>query len=316
MSELVEEKVLIGYRADGTPITLTVAKLGEGEPRVFIGAVIHGDELTGLGSIWRLLEYLSGKEMKGTITVIPVMNPEGFNYSVRGIPGTLLDLNRLYPGDPDGNIAERITAKIWSIARSHDVVIDLHTADNCIPFILVDPSPPAKPEARRRSLELAFKSGVTVLDELPSEEYEKESLSSSLPAVAVANDIPGFTIELPSSTGTLDYNAVNTGFKVLKNILVALNIVDDTFEKITEYPVIIRENLRRERVRTRYNGIIEYRVSLGDKVAVGEPIAVVRDVLGRIVGEVRAPKEGYVVSIRREMIVWTGDNISTIAVNY
>ena len=303
----------VGSRPEGTPIQLRVLRFGRGDPKVFVGAAIHGNELTGLGSIWKLIGYLERARLKGSLTILPILNVEGVNYSVRGIPGTLWDLNRLYPGDPKGSLAERVTAAIWSIAREHDVIIDLHTAGNCIPFVLLDPSPPATRDARRASEDLAWKTGITVLDELPPEKYERERLARSLPAVAVKEGKTALTIELPSKDHTLDPKGATVGFKVLKNVLVALGIIEDTSEEITEYPVIKEKGLRRDHITSEYSGILEYLVSPGDRVKEGDVIAVVRDIMGRVTGEIKAEKDAYIIAIDREVAVWTGGFIAMIA---
>ena len=67
-----------------------------------------------------------------------MLNPEGLSFGVRGIPETDVDLNRLYPGKADGTASERLTAKIWEVAKKHDVIIDLHTMGVGLPMILIN----------------------------------------------------------------------------------------------------------------------------------------------------------------------------------
>ena len=127
MSVKVSRKtVKIGERTDGSRIALPLIEYkGSPGPALFIGAGIHGDELTGVASIWKLYDFLKGKDIRWTVTIMPAMNPDGLSYNVRGIPEAEVDLNRLYPGKPTGYLAERITAKIWDIAKKHDAIIDL-----------------------------------------------------------------------------------------------------------------------------------------------------------------------------------------------
>ncbi len=134
------EEIAVGERADGSRIVLPMIRYeGDTGPSVFIGVSIHGDEITGQASLWKLFDYLKGKQIRGALTLLPVMNPEGFNFNVRGIPESTVDLNRVYPGDIHGALSERLTGRIWDIAKKSEYVIDVHTAGWCIPFILVDP---------------------------------------------------------------------------------------------------------------------------------------------------------------------------------
>jgi hypothetical protein len=130
----------LGERADGSPIELPwIRWQGGAGPHLYIGLTIHGDEITGQASLWRVGAWLEQSALAGTVTAVPVQNPEGFNYNVRGIPGTTWDLNRSYPGDAGGGTAERITARLTAAAREADAAIDVHTAGWCMPYILLDP---------------------------------------------------------------------------------------------------------------------------------------------------------------------------------
>ncbi|MCS7385326.1 MAG: succinylglutamate desuccinylase/aspartoacylase family protein [archaeon GB-1867-005] len=307
-----KNSITVGFRPDGSQIKIPLIKIkGKStEPKIFIGASIHGNELTGQVSIWRLIDYLKDREVKGELTIIPTMNPEGFNYNVRGIPSGAPDLNRLYPGDPKGSLAERIVAKIWEIAKKHEFIIDMHTAGNCIPFILLDPAPP---ELRRRIEEIAYASEITVLDEFPPEKYERIGLAKSLPAVAVKEGIPAFTVELPGFRG-VNIAGAKAGFIALKNMLVKLEIIEDSFEKINFIPVIREKGYRRETVYAEKPGLLEYVKELGDKVYKGEVIARVRNVFGEVIEEIKSPWNGYIISLNPTSTVGTGGYVASMAI--
>ena len=310
---MIERKyVEIGFRPDGSQIKIPLIKVkGKiDEPKIFIGASIHGNELTGQVSIWRLLDYLKNKEIKGELTIIPLMNPEGFNYNVRGIPNGAPDLNRLYPGDPKGSLAERIVAKIWEIAKNHNFIIDMHTAGKCIPFILLDPAPP---EIRKKIEVVAIASSISVLDEFPPEKYERIGLAKSLPAVAIKNGIPSFTVELPGFRG-VDLIGAKAGFIALKNMLIKLGVIEDDFEKIDFMPVIREMGYRRETIYAEKSGLLEYVKDLGSKVMRNEVIAKVRNIFGEVVEEIRSPWDGYIISINPTTTVGTGSYVASMAI--
>ncbi len=279
-------------------------------PSVFIGITIHGNELTGQASFWRLRSYLESHGVVGKISIIPVMNPEGFNFNVRGIPQSTTDLNRLYPGDPTGSIAERNTAKIWEIARKAEVVVDVHTAGVCIPFILIDP---ITGDLRKRVEDLAYATGVTVLDEYTPEKYELRKLASSLPGVALKEGIPSFTLELGGFYG-IDWKSVEAGFIALKNMLVKTGNLEGQLETIESATVIRERGYRREDLTSSKGGIIEHLKSLGDRVTKGDAIAKIRDTYGNVVEEVQAPTNGYIIALNGTNLTRTGGGVATLAV--
>jgi len=312
MSVKVSRKeIRIGERADGSPYVLNVVQYkGSAGPSVFIGAGVHGDELTGIASVWRLIDYLKGKAIRGTITIMPSMNPDGLNYNIRGMPEAGVDLNRLYPGKSTGYIAERITAKIWEIARKHDFIIDLHTIGNGIPFVLLDP---VTGDLKRRNDELAEATGITVLDELSSDDYEQQNLGASLGGVASKDNIPSLTIELGGSKD-IDWGTVEAGYLAVRNVLVHVGAVKGTVTPVKSSVVIRESGYRREDVWSEKGGLIEYVVDLGQKLKAGQVLAKVRNPYGEVIEEVRMPEDGYLVAQNSSHVTYTGGPMATIAI--
>jgi predicted deacylase len=312
MSVKVSKKgIRIGERADGSAYVLNVLQYkGSAGPSVFIGAGVHGDELTGIASIWRLIDYLNGKAVRGTITIIPSMNPDGLNYNIRGMPEAGVDLNRLYPGKSTGYMAERITAKIWEIARKHDVIIDLHTIGKGIAFVLLDP---VTGDLKTRNDELAEATGITVLDEFGAEDYAQQNLGASLGGVASTHGIPSLTIELGGSKG-IDWGTVEAGYLAVRNVLVQVGSIKGTRTPVKSSTVIREKGYRREDVWSEKGGLLEYMVKLGQKVKAGQVVAKVRSPFGEVVEEIKMPQDGYVIALNPFENAYTGSPIATIAI--
>ena len=112
----------------GGKIDLAVGKVGEGSPEILITAGIHGDEGPwGAWAIRKMLEGATLDELQGTIRIVPVANPLAMEADARGSPLDDLDLNRAFPGNPEGSHTERLADAITRHAlRDADSVIDLH----------------------------------------------------------------------------------------------------------------------------------------------------------------------------------------------
>ncbi len=77
-AEAVEGEEVVGEMADGTPLTLPVIEYDSGSgPSFFIGSTIHGDEVTGQASVWKLRDLIASTGIRGRLTIVPVMNPLG-----------------------------------------------------------------------------------------------------------------------------------------------------------------------------------------------------------------------------------------------
>ena len=89
----------------------------------------HGDEPEGPYSIALLTKQpeLDPKKMAGTLVLVPALNVEALMDGQRGDPRDAFsyDMNRFYPGKPDGYPSERVAWAYHEIASKH---ADLHLA--------------------------------------------------------------------------------------------------------------------------------------------------------------------------------------------
>lgn len=97
----------------------------EGQKRLCVVTGIHGDELEGQAVCYRLInEIRSHMEcLDGVVDIYPALNPLGIDSITRGVPLFDLDMNRIFPGDGAGTVAEYV---------AHEVVEDISGADMCI----------------------------------------------------------------------------------------------------------------------------------------------------------------------------------------
>ncbi|MGB3722426.1 MAG: succinylglutamate desuccinylase/aspartoacylase family protein, partial [Pacificimonas sp.] len=97
-------------------------------PVLFVSAAIHGDEITGVEIVRRLLKQVSPKRLAGTLLCVPIVNVYGFVGNSRYLPDRR-DLNRSFPGSATGSLASQL-AHIFhtEIIGRADFGIDLHSA--------------------------------------------------------------------------------------------------------------------------------------------------------------------------------------------
>ena len=99
--------------------------------RISVVTGIHGDELEGQYVAYELQRRIQENPgcLQGIVDVYPAMNPLGIDSITRGIPAFDLDMNRLFPGNMDGNMTEYLAAKIIDDVRGSDVVLDIHASN-------------------------------------------------------------------------------------------------------------------------------------------------------------------------------------------
>lgn len=103
----------------------------ENTKRISVVTGIHGDELEGQYVCFELQRRINEdfKSLKGIVDIYPAMNPLGIDSIERGIPAFDLDMNRLFPGNIDGNMTEYLAAEIIKDVSGSDVVIDIHASN-------------------------------------------------------------------------------------------------------------------------------------------------------------------------------------------
>lgn len=114
--------------AEGTDVenTVTVLRGAEEGPTIYIVAGVHGDEQAG----WRAGNLVKDATIKaGSVYIVSPANQYGAQNDQRRTKGEW-DLNRNFPGNPEGWDAERIAYSIFSDVQEKEpvIVLDLHEA--------------------------------------------------------------------------------------------------------------------------------------------------------------------------------------------
>ncbi len=88
-------------------IPLTVIQNGTGKTALLTGAN-HGDEYEGPVVLQELAQSLSAEEVTGRLIIVPYFNTPAFHAGTRTSPIDRGNLNRAFPGRPDGTVTEKI----------------------------------------------------------------------------------------------------------------------------------------------------------------------------------------------------------------
>jgi N-alpha-acetyl-L-2,4-diaminobutyrate deacetylase len=86
-------------------IPITVAKRGAGPTALLTGAN-HGDEYEGPIALFDLSARLDAASITGRVILVPAMNYPAFRAARRTSPIDGGNMNRVFPGRPDGGVTE------------------------------------------------------------------------------------------------------------------------------------------------------------------------------------------------------------------
>lgn len=127
---MIEQVVRVPL-AVGEDLVIQKNRIGSGGRRLCVVTGTHGDELEGQYVAWRLARWLKAhpEHLKGTVDIYPALNPLGVSTMTRSNPLCDLDMNRTFPGSPDGAMSEFLAHTLIQDMVGADVCIDIHASN-------------------------------------------------------------------------------------------------------------------------------------------------------------------------------------------
>ncbi len=291
-----------------TPVT--VVKNGEGPTALLTGGN-HGDEYEGITSLMKLANTLRAEEVSGRVIIVPMMNMPAAMAGRRTSPMDGGNLNRSFPGDPDGTVTEKIadyfTRELVPLA---DVVLDLHSGGrtlDIIPFgashVLDDP------EQQRQALEGAKAFGAPyamMMFELDAAALFDTAVESQ-GKVFVATELGGGGTSTPESLAITE--------RGVRNFLIHFGLIEGEVQMPAAPQVYLDMPDASCYVQSEHTGLLELTLALGDRVQKGQVIARVYDITrtGATPVEYCAGRDGILAARRFPALVNMGDTIAVIA---
>jgi len=136
------------------PLPIACINNGDG-PRVLLMAGNHGDEWEGQLALGRLIRTLEPKNVRGKLTILPSSNFPAAMAGMRTSPIDDGNLNRSFPGNPDGTITQQIAYFIeHALMPKCQFHFDLHSGGSSLTYI---PSSLCRldPDSARRTAQIA-----------------------------------------------------------------------------------------------------------------------------------------------------------------
>nr|WP_298413247.1 N(2)-acetyl-L-2,4-diaminobutanoate deacetylase DoeB [uncultured Halomonas sp.] len=292
-------------------IPVTVVKNGEGPSALLTGGN-HGDEYEGITALMKLANTLKADDVHGRVIIVPMMNMPAAQVGRRTSPLDGGNLNRSFPGDPDGNVTEKIADYFTrTLVPLADVVLDLHSGGrtlDIIPFAashLLDDK-----EQQRLAVEGAKAFGAPtamLMFELDAAKLFDTAVESQ-GKIFVATELGGGGTSTPESLAITE--------RGVRNFLIHYGLIEGELT-LPESPQIYMDMPDAAcYVQSEHTGLLELTLALGDAVKEGEVIARVYDMTrtGADPVEYRAARDGVLIARRFPSLVNMGDTIAVIGV--
>ncbi len=147
-------------------IPITVAKNGKGPTALLTGAN-HGDEYEGPVALMDLAQRIDPATLHGRVIIVPAMNYPAFRAGTRTSPIDRGNMNRSFPGRPDGTVTEKIADYFNRVlVAMADLVVDVHAGGKTLdflPFACIHHLPDKALEKRCRAALAAFAAPYSMM---------------------------------------------------------------------------------------------------------------------------------------------------------
>lgn len=277
---------------EGVPVSTPVLVVNGTKPgpTLCLTAAVHGDELNGIEMVRRVLHELSPDKLSGAVIGVPIVNVQGFRRGSRYLPDRR-DLNRYFPGNPNGSAAARIAHSLFKDLIAHcDALVDLHTGSferANLPQIRANLRNPDVV-----TLTQGFGSMV-VLHSTPG--------VGTLRYAATLAGIPAVTVEA-GGPSQLELAEVKRGVKGIEILLSTLDMTRKRRSWGDPEPVYYKSSW----VRADNGGILLADVSLGSTVRKGDLLGTITDPMNNQRTELFSPYAGRIIGLARNQVVMPG----------
>ena len=250
------------------PIPVVVIRNGDGPTALFVSGN-HGDEYEGQVALSNLAKAIEPSQIKGRIILLPMANFPAAMAGRRTSPIDDGNLNRSFPGDPDGTVTRQIAFYIESVLiPMADIVCDLHSGGSSlmyVPCALIKRTPDTARFAKLQAALRAFGAPLAYITGGGHGTGEDHTLSGGAERLGV----PAIGTEL-GGTGKVTPEALAIAERGLRRLLAHVGILPA--EAPPPAPTrILTVGGPDYFVYASESGVFEPLAALGDTVAAGQP---------------------------------------------
>lgn len=282
-------------------------------PALAVLAGVHGTEYASQEGVARFWQTLDTNLLSGTVYVVLAADVEAVtNHRHHNVinPIDRKNLNRLWPGKPDGTLTEVIAHTLTKeVVTKADVVIDCHGGefDEAIDMWLLTHSG-EDTALNKKTLNLAMAVGmpfviVSKIDAIPwPGAHLATSEAMKIGRLGVTLEVGGLGLREERHVSAIQYS--------IENALRYLGMkTGDLIPWAGSKPVRIKDHIR---LTPRSTGLYSSRVAAGTWIEKGDIFGVVRDFDGSVLEEILAPESGIALDVVVARAIKEGTKIGDI----
>jgi N-alpha-acetyl-L-2,4-diaminobutyrate deacetylase len=288
-------------------IPIAVIKRGAGPTALLTGGN-HGDEYEGPLALFELARALRPEAIAGRVIILPAMNAPAFRAGTRTSPIDRANLNRVFPGRPDGSVTEKIADYfVRTLLPLADHVLDFHSGGKTldfVPFAAAHMLDDKTQEARCVAAMAAFNAPYSMMLRELDITGMYDAAAEGMGKVFISTELGG--------GGTATARSTAIARKGVRNVLINAGIMDGALEQAPSVQLdmpsadcfTIAEQA----------GMVEPCVDLGEPVRAGQVLARIWPIerTGLAPEPYRARLDGLLVGRHFPGLIRSGDCLAVI----
>lgn len=269
-------------------IPLTIINGVHDGATLLVTAGIHGGEYPGIAAAMELGRELDPQDICGSLIMLHPVNIQGF-WARREfiVPEDGKNLNRVFPGDPQGTLSEKIAYLISSeLFPLADFYVDLHSGDiheSLHPYVYYPGQPTEKLAAKARSVAKVLNVEYMVRSMATGGTYNYAA-STGLPSILIERGGAGLCLHEDIEEYKSD----------LRNILRKLKLLDEPVKPRRYIPRDVTDIIYLEAMET---GCWLHHIHSGDFVHEGQILGRTTDLFGETLTTYYAQQSGIVLYV-------------------
>lgn len=279
-------------------------------PTLALVAGTHGSEVAPIIALQRVRQSLDPAELRGTVILVHVANMPSFVHrTIYRNPWDQKNLNRVYPGKPNGTVTERIAHAITTqIIDKADYLVDMHAGDgneSLRPYTYwSDLRVDRRVDSLAKLMALAWGNDHIIIDT-----GRPKDPAASVYTTNTANlrGKPAITTEV-GYLGVPDEEMISRNVRGVFRLLRHLEMLPGPKEYV-EHPVWIDRN---EVLTSPESGTWHALVRRGETVQKGTPLGRVTDYFGNELAVVRSPMAGVVLYVVGTPAITKGEPLGMV----
>ncbi len=290
-------------------IPVTVVANGTG-PTVLLTGANHGDEYEGPVALLNLARVLTAGDVNGRVIIVPMMNYPAFKAGKRTSPIDGGNMNRVFPGRPDGTVTEKIADYFQrTLLPMADFVVDIHSGGRTLEFVpfacahvLADEAQQARCVAAMEAFNAPYSMMLLEMDATGMYDTAAEEQGK----VFVSTELGG--------GGTTTARTVSIARKGVNNLLKHAGVLEGHLEIAQSLFLDMPDE--RCYVTSESAGLVEPCVDLGSEVREGDVLIRVHEIgcSGQTPVEYRAGIDGILAGRHFPGLIGHGDFVAVVAV--